>query len=458
MRDSVAGMLLVTTIFVLFQIVLAIVAPVKFIYFSLWVQTVPYTWNFDAQNNFDTPVGPLAIIAIQLFGFCLACSLVVASHFEHAAAQLRHFKWHVAFVAFCCVSLAYAPSMAYGLRMIAKLTAPLLFMLAILAVVKSEDELRKMKTAIFASGLILVGLALYSRAAGLDVDPNVADTGLSGLGPPGMGPPVFSAHMLPVTMLAMAAYVCVPRTSTLIAAIAGAAAIILAFQRTSAAALYLGLAVILFLGTRGIWRLVLPTMGVLGLPALIVFSETFRRRMFFGHESSDTLLADPAKALDGVNSSGRFELWTNVLGKFFQPHPVLGSGVGATQQFLAVRSVTGGGVVHSEYVRLLCEVGIVGLTLFTLAMVSYLWRLRRYTATSNNVQSRVSAFAAIAALVTYLVYCSTDNAFDYVTQFGIYVFGLMAVAEKSHQLASTVAGDARDQFGAPAALFPNLLR
>jgi O-antigen ligase len=451
-------MLLVTTIFVLFQIVLAIVAPMKFIYLSLWVQTIPYTWNFNAQNNFDTPVGPLAIVAIQLFGFCLACILVVVPHFERAAAQMRHFKWHLAFIAFCCVSLAYAPSAAYGLRMLAKLTAPLLFMLSILVVVKSEGELRKMNTAIVGSGAILVGLALYSRVAGLDVDPNVADTGLSGLGPPGMGPPVFSAHMLPVTMLAMAAYVCVPRTSTLIAAIAGAAAIILAFQRTSAAALYLGMAVILFLGTRGIWRLLLPTMGILGLPALIVFSDTFRRRMFFGHESSDSLLADPARALGGVNSSGRFELWANVLGKFFQPHPVLGSGVGATQQFLAVRSVTGSGVVHSEYVRLLCEVGIVGLALFALTMVSYLWRLRRYTAKSGNVPLRASAFAAIAALVTYLVYCSTDNAFDYVNQFGIYVFGLIAVAEKSHQLVSTAAGEAREPFGAPAVLFPNLLR
>jgi O-antigen ligase len=457
-RDSVAGMLLATIIFVLFQFVLAIVAPVKFIYFSLWVQTIPYTWNFDAQNTFDTPVGSLAIIAIQLFGFCLACSLVVVSHFERAAAQLRHFKWHVAFLVFCCVSLAYAPSMAYGLRMIAKLTAPFLFMLAILAVVKRESELRNMQTAIFGSGLILVGLALFSRAAGLDVDPNVADTGISGLGPPGMGPPVFSAHMLPVTMLAMAVYVCVPRVSTLIAVIVGAAAIILAFQRTSAAALYLGLAVILFLGTRGIWRLLLPTMGILGLPALIVFSDTFRRRMFFSNESSDALLADPAKALGGVNSSGRFDLWAHVLGRFFQPHPVLGSGVGATQQFLAGRSAAGSGVAHSEYVRLLCEVGVVGLTLFMFAMISYLWRLRRYTAKSNNVPLRVSAFAAIAGLITYLVYCSTDNAFDYVTQFGIYVFGLIAVAEKSHQLACAVAGEARNRLDAPAPLFANLLR
>jgi O-antigen ligase len=451
-------MLLATTIFVLFQFVLAIVAPVKFIYFSLWVQTIPYTWNFDAQNTFDTPVGRLAIVAIQLFGFCLACSLVVGTHFERTAAQLRHFKWHVAFVVFCCFSLAYAPSLAYGLRMIAKVAAPFLFLLAILTVVKSEDELRKMKTAIFGSGAILIGLALYSRAAGLDVDPNVADTGLSGLGPPGMGPPVFSAHMLPVTMLAMAAYVCAPRVARLAAVFVGAAAIILAFQRTSAAALYLGLSVILFLGTRGLWRLVLPTLGVLGLPALIVFSDTFRRRMFFGNESSDALLADPAKALGGVNSSGRFGLWTDVLGRFFQPHPIFGSGMGATQQYLAARSAAGGGVVHSEYVRLLCEVGVVGLALFMFAMVSYLWRLRRYAAKSDNAPLRMSAYAAIAALVTYLVYCSTDNAFDYVTQFGIYVFGLVAVAEKSHQLASTVAGDVREPLDAPAPLFPNLLR
>jgi hypothetical protein len=36
-------------------------------------------------------------------------------------------------------------------------------------------------------------------------------------------------------------------------------------------------------------------------------------------------------------------------------------------------------------------------------------------------------------MVAYLVYIATDNGFDYVTGFGIYVFSLIGMAEKSRE-------------------------
>jgi O-antigen ligase len=229
-----------------------------------------------------------------------------------------------------------------------------------------------------------------------------------------------------------------------------------ALQRTSAAALYLGFSTILFFGTGGIWRLVLPIAGTLGLPALMVFSETFRKRMFFGEANPDQILNDPTKALASVNGSGRFTLWDSMLRRFFDPHPVVGSGIGSTQDYLY--TTAGTGVVHSEYVRLLCEVGIVGLALFALMVASYLLRLRRYTARNNSVSLRTSALAGIGSLVAYIVYFSTDNGIDYVSQFGIYVFALVATAIKARELACFASMEKAEAPSARLPAFPNLMR
>jgi hypothetical protein len=101
-------------------------------------------------------------------------------------------------------------------------------------------------------------------------------------------------------------------------------------------------------------------------------------------------------------------------------------------------------------------VGLVGLALFTAAAISYLWVLRGYSA-GRRTPLRQSALAAAGSFAAYLVYCSTDNSFDYVSQFGIYVFGLIAIAAKANQLASIGDEPVVQLHGQPTP-FPNLIR
>ena len=112
-------MLLVTILIILIELGVAVSSHVRFVLLSLWVQTIPYTWNWDAQLVFDTPVGPLNVIAMQLFGFCLCCLVIIGIRFEKVAAQARVYGWHLAFIGFAVLSMVYAPSVAYGFRMIA---------------------------------------------------------------------------------------------------------------------------------------------------------------------------------------------------------------------------------------------------------------------------------------------------------------------------------------------------
>jgi len=449
-------MLFASLLFILIQLVFAVTAPLRFVYLALWIQTMPYTWNWDVDRGFDTPVGQLNVVAMQVFGICLCCILALVGEMGRAAGAARYYRWHVLFLVFCILSLTYASSTAYGLRMIAKLSAPLLFLIVVLTSVRSADDVRRIQGSILGGGIVLIGLALLAKVFGIRSDPNAVDTGISGLGPPGMGPPVFSAHMLAVAMLALALYIARPRLLTLALVVACAASIIGALERTSAAAMYVGFSVILFFGTRGIWRVLLPTAGMLGLPTLLIFSDAFRRRMFYGVTSSDALLQDPNKAIGELNSSGRFALWDNVLTHFFRPHPVMGSGIGATQEYLYAISATGRGAVHSEYVRLLCEVGVIGLCLFAIAMFAYLLRLKSYLAAPVSPAERTAALAAMGALIAYLLFYSTDNGIDYVSQFGIYVFALIGAAIKSCELGPIPREEPHTH--ERQALFPNLMR
>jgi len=92
------------------------------------------------------------------------------------------------------------------------------------------------------------------------------------------------------------------------------------------------------------------------------------------------------------------------------------------------------GVIHSEYIRLIAEVGVAGLVLFAMAMVAYLVRLTRTYRRSPYSDSGKYALAAMGGLAAYLIFMATDNAFDYVNAFGIYVFGLIGMSEKAREL------------------------
>lgn len=415
------------------QISLAALAPARFISISLLIQAIPFTWNLNVDSMVSTPLGAINVIAIQLFALCVACLVVVLKNFEQFSYYMGRFKWHGIFIAYCVVSLIYAPSGSYGVRMIAKLLGPMLFMASALVAINTERQLRDAGRAILWSGVILAIMAFIARGAGISSDPNAVLTGFSGLGPPGMGPPVFAAHMLPVAMLALAVSLETRSTATIGMTLLAAFCVIGAFQRTSAAALFVGCSAITFLGTRGFVRLLLPISGVLGLPLLIIFNSNFRQRMFFDAGDSQALLKDPLGALQGINGSGRFSLWDEMLTRFYTPHPAIGSGIGATQEFLYSRSAIGQGVVHSEYVRLLCELGVIGLVLFSIAMLSYLITLVRFSRLAGPAFARTYALAAVGGLVTYLIYMTTDNSFDYVNQFGAYVFALIAMAVKARE-------------------------
>lgn len=407
---------------------LALCSPVLLLNYALLTGPIP--WTLGSSELIQTPVGHMSISAMRLFGLWLAMFLVLAARFSKVNKCLLHYKLHLLFLGFCLISMLWAPSLSYSLRMLAKLSAPLLIMILIMTVISSMRQLEMMERMVLASGIAAALLALVTRWIGLNSDPRFTI--------PHTSPATFSAHIVAVSMFAMAGFAVTDKKLLRGMMIVAFSTIVLAaFTRITIVAMFIGFSAILFLGGRGIGRIILPMLSAASLPALFLLSPKFRNRMFIGGDemSVERVVDDPEIAIGKIHGSGRFDAWEMVLHRFFEPSPFFGSGIGATQDFFYEQSVGGLGVIHSEYVRMLSEIGILGLTLFVFVVLGYLWRLFRILRSRKRTDIRKYALAGTGGLTAYMIFIATDNGFDYVTQFGLYVFAFVAMAEKAKELA-----------------------
>jgi hypothetical protein len=125
-----------------------------------------------------------------------------------------------------------------------------------------------------------------------------------------------------------------------------------------------------------------------------------------------------------MNFQGREIIWP-VVGQAFLASPVLGQGLGVSTHYVVTTiDPAGGAVVHNEYLRLAADTGLIGLTLFTTAMIIWLVAAVRGGRAPGLV--REFAVPAVAGMVAWAVIALTDNPFDYYAQFTQYIAFLVA--------------------------------
>jgi len=423
---------LVALFLIILPVVLSLFSPSALIYFAILTGALPI-FSFDYLS---TPFGRLEFSAIKLLGVCLAALIYIVFNSKTTLQYLLKYKFHFIFLLFSMLSLIWAPSEIFGIRMLLKLAAPFLMLIVFMAGISKERQLRTVKTLMLFSGTLIVFMAFATKLAGTiapipGIDPEL------GLTVPYTSPAVFSAHLLAVSMLGFAILRYKKTFKNLFLVTLFAIAILLAFTRIAIAGIFVGFSVISFIAMRGFARIAIPIGSVLGFLSLFLFNNKFKERMFLNSANKITassFIDDPSTVVDHIAGSGRYAAWKQVISRFFDPSPLIGSGVGATQDFFYSNSLSGLGVIHSEYIRLLSEVGIIGLILFVLMVLAYAARLLTNFRRASHVEAKTYAAAAIGALVVYLVFMATDNAFDYANQFGIYVFVLVAMSEKLREL------------------------
>lgn len=109
-----------------------------------------------------------------------------------------------------------------------------------------------------------------------------------------------------------------------------------------------------------------------------------------------------------INSSGRNVLWSITI-RSWETAPIFGQGPGSSQN--VITRIFNGGIAHphNEYLRILHDTGVVGLTLWLIGMlVLTIGAFRRYNR-SQQPDDRVAHLSAGLALVVTLLGAITDN-------------------------------------------------
>ncbi len=183
---------------------------------------------------------------------------------------------------------------------------------------------------------------------------------------------------------------------------------------------------------------VILAIYVIGAASLFVI-PSIREHMFFQPNKVDAneMMFNPGRVdINQINTHGRLDMWERALEVLFEPSPLTGSGLGACQALFYSGFYGEMKVVHNEFVRLLCDVGLIGLCLYGIMIVTCMilaWKAYRK---ATEPLARFCALFVLASLPALLSSMLFDNLFDYILYAGQYPFafaGMMFSQPDSQQ-------------------------
>jgi O-antigen ligase len=225
---------------------------------------------------------------------------------------------------------------------------------------------------------------------------------------------------------------CHGRTGAGFRALAWTGAIVLSLSRTALAVALIGAALAFLAGGRiRPLRLVsrVPALVVAGLVLLVMllpFQSQFYDRFFTGGNEVEV-------AGLTINAAGRNHIWPVVIESAMR-HPIIGAGLGSSQNALQDFDSETVGHPHNDYLRVWHDGGLIGVSFLVIALLYWLVGLGRQwfrIARQASAQPHVD-LAAFLTLLGIMLASITDNGLVYtfvMTLSGLMVgaaFGLQA--------------------------------
>lgn len=414
---------------VLVIILLGVTSGRNLAYFVLLIGGIPITLFMPGLKVLES-LGTINPQAALLFSMVMGTILALMLRLDTVVNELIANKWFSAFLLFALSSLAWTVDFVYGVRMLVKLLAPFLFLILFLAYMREPRDFHRAENVVFAACAIVLGLALFNNFTGGLLGQGSEDlrwVRKNVLTAPFMSPANFSFLMGTGAILALVNFFSEKKLRFLVLYTILAVSVFWAFTRISMAGLVLATAMCIWMMSRSmVIKLAFPIAIVLGFVASFFLVDQLRERMFMDSSVTlDSLAENPEKLQSGMYLSGRAFLWESARKQFFDQSPEVGAGVGSVDQWL---DSTIHSRLHSEYLRLACDVGIVGLVLYVAGLLGFFRRLARIRRNAKNPLVAKYSVAAIAGLSFYATTLATDNSLNYVTEFGMYVFLLIALA------------------------------
>jgi O-antigen ligase len=368
-------------------------------------------------------VTPETLIALCLMGL-MVVRAVVGERPKGIKISSIWLSWVFIGLSFISAIIMTALGIPNGLRMLERVLFPLLVFLFLVLDAPDEQSMSGILYVLLGTGILLsmaeliyyfMGGQLWSWSAG--VDRFIGFTSVS-------------IHAYTMAVLTVISYVLFRvRRNLLFLVLVGIFGLQVVLTVTRGAIFSTALSIMafeLFGRKEGIaGRFFFVALFITGLFCAVLFYAPLRERIFatqyreVRQQSGMTRAEQFDKAFE---KSGREGLWSFILTRIGKDyHLVFGYGVGSAEVDVMKSA---GGVPHNEYLRVLYEMGIVGLLLFV-AFLWQLWGIARHGARSADNQTKeVLAGTAVGLITLFACGSLVDNMISKykLMGFAIYMF------------------------------------
>ncbi len=403
-------------------LIVALLRPLYVIAGMIILGPIDLSFVTGGFKNLFPELGGLDMNGIRLVGLTIAFSaLVLGDKRVLSRAFSKQAALFVVFLLYAASTLLRSPAPVDGARLLLKLAFPFFVFVTMSAVVTTRRQLDKLiDCMLIGAAAITVFLnPLYVMAGGYEVDYN----GWVRIRGAGTHQNPFSFYLVTVILVAFVRYIHRGQIRYVVLCAIAAIWMTLTITRITLLASMVSLgSVALYAAITARQYRALFVAGVIGsLVAFFFVPPVLQRTLGYMPTITDLaiLMSHPQELFLAVNWEGREAYWAVVFAEYLA-QPMFGLGLGAStavirENFPSFMS----SVVHNEYLRLLSDTGILGVSLFAGALLTWLFMVLRL-GRSTDRRVREYAVPAIGVLIAWSIISITDNALDYYAAFTQY--------------------------------------
>jgi O-antigen ligase len=184
----------------------------------------------------------------------------------------------------------------------------------------------------------------------------------------------------------------------------------------------------------------LPYMAAVVMFALlsVVFIPQVKEKMFYD-PSAVTSIDDLGGIEESqIDSNGRFAMWRWTLNEFYEDNKLTGSGIGSVQERFYSGHHPFGRIkaIHNDYVQILGDIGLIGISLYFLFVLISVWTAMRYMKKRVPLYLQNTAFLVVTSFAAALTTMMTDNVVNYsfaVLSYPFIFVGIMMAYRKIYR-------------------------
>ncbi len=170
----------------------------------------------------------------------------------------------------------------------------------------------------------------------------------------------------------------------------------------------------------------LPYMAGLVLFAIfsVLFIPQVKEKMFYDPGAITSIEDLGSIEQSQLDSNGRFAMWAWSLAEYYDDNKLTGAGIGTVQQRFYSGNHPFGKIkiIHNDYVQMLCDVGLVGLSIYLLFVLLSIRLAMIYMKKRVPIYLQNAAFLVVTSFAGTLTTMMTDNVVNYAFPVHSYPF------------------------------------